>query len=172
MVYLRLQDDPRGWISVETFPNIVFLIEHSIFTLNCVTVVFVVPLGLGVMAFNSPNPLPLRIQNSVKQSASHLDEIWENMSLLDQNHLRGYKNQLWSLTFSMLHLECFSRASAAGWLAIQLIDVLRPCICFSVSGSINECLMMLGNQPGKDVWLCFWLIFNPVDHPRVSSGVH
>ena len=171
MLYLRLQDDPRGWISVKTFPNIVFLIEHSIFTWNCVTVVFVVPLGLGVMAFNSPSPLPLRIQNSVKQSASHLNKIWENMSLLNLNQLWGYKNQLWSLTFSTLNLQCFSRASAAGRLAAQLIDVLRPCICFSISGSI-ECLMMLGNQPGKDVWQCFWLIFNPVDHPRVSRGVH
>ena len=49
----------------KTFPNIVFLIEHSILTWNCVTVVFVDSLGLGVMAFNSPSPLPLRIQNSV-----------------------------------------------------------------------------------------------------------
>ena len=138
---------------------------------NCVTVVFVVSLGLGVMAFNSPSPLPLRIQNSVKQSASHLNKIWENMSLLNLNQLWGYKNQLWSLTFSTLHLQCFSRASAAGRLAAQLIDVLRPCICFSISGSI-EYLMMLGYQPGKDVWLCFWLIFNPVDHPRVSRRVH
>ena len=45
--------------------NIVFLLEHSISTWNCVTAVFVVSLGLGVMAFNSPSPLPLRIQNSV-----------------------------------------------------------------------------------------------------------
>ena len=35
----------------KTFPNILFLIEHSILTWNCVTVVFVVSLGFGVMAF-------------------------------------------------------------------------------------------------------------------------
>ncbi len=49
------------------------------------------------------------------------------------NHLWGYKNQLWSLTFSTLNLQCFSRASAARRLAAQLIVVLRPCMCFSIS---------------------------------------
>ena len=49
--------------------------------------------------------------------------------------LRGYKNQLWSLTFSTLNLQCFSRASAARRLAAQLIVVLRPCMCISISGT-------------------------------------
>ena len=52
----------------KTFPNIVFLIEHSILTWNCVTVVFVVSLGLGVMAFKCGYQVWLPKRNSKKWS--------------------------------------------------------------------------------------------------------
>ena len=113
MLYLRLQDDPRGGISVETFPNIVFLIEHSIFTWNCVTVVFVVPLAWAwELWLSAPQVLYPWEFKTVFNNQLHILINLGKYVIAGPNHLWGYKNQLWSLTFSTLDYKQFtSRAS-------------------------------------------------------------
>ena len=110
----------QGWISVENIlPWLITLFFNLIAHSNTIFFVVLYPWEFKTV-FNNQLHILINLGKYV---------------IARPNHLWGYKNQLWSLTFSTLNLQCFSRASAARRLAAQLIVVLRPCMCFSISGS-------------------------------------